>query len=251
MIVSGATGGLVEHAVPEGTSVRDLGEHRLKDLNLPMRLYDLVIEGLPADFLPPRTLDARPGNLPAQLTSFVGRERETDEARRLLGRTRLLTLTGAGGTGKTRLASRSRPSCSPGYRDGAFFADLALGDRPGPGRPAVAQALRVPEAPGRPVAGRAARPPPRPAAPAGARQLRAGPGRAAPRWRGAARRLPRGSRCWPPAGPRCAPGEQELVVPPLALPDPARPPDPEALGRSEAVRLFVERAQAVRPGLRR
>jgi hypothetical protein len=141
VIVSGATRGLVEHAVPEGTSVRDLGEHRLRDLNLPMRLYDLVIEGLPADFLPPRTLDARPGNLPAQLTSFVGRERETDEARRLLGRTRLLTLTGAGGTGKSRLALQVAAELLPGYRDGAFFADAA---EAAPGRRATAWAWRRP-----------------------------------------------------------------------------------------------------------
>jgi hypothetical protein len=75
VIVSDATRILVEREVPAGVSLRDLGVHRLRDLNLPMRLYDLVVEGLPADFPAPRTLDARPGNLPAQLTSFVGRER--------------------------------------------------------------------------------------------------------------------------------------------------------------------------------
>jgi predicted ATPase/class 3 adenylate cyclase len=246
VIVSGATRGLVEHAVPEGTSVRDLGEHRLKDLNLPMRLYDLVIEGLPADFLPPRTLDARPGNLPAQLTSFVGRERETAEARRLLGRTRLLTLTGAGGTGKSRLALQVAAELLPGYRDGAFFADLSSVTDTDLVPAVLARALRVPQAPGRPVL-EALRDHLRDrqlllvadnfeqVRQAGAvveELLAAAPGLRVL----ATSRVALSLR-----------GEQELVVPPLALPDPARPPDPEALGRSDAVRLFVERAQAVRP----
>src|SRR2546425_9289900 len=94
VILSDATRGLVEHSLPEGTSLRDLGEHRLKDIVHPERLYDLVIEGLPDEFPPPRTLDARPNNLPLQLTSFVGREDQIAEIRQLLGRTRLLTLTG-------------------------------------------------------------------------------------------------------------------------------------------------------------
>ena len=246
VVVSGATRGLVEHAVPEGTSVRDLGEHRLKDLNLPIRLFDLVIEGLPADFLPPRTLDARPGNLPAQLTSFVGRERETAEARRLLGRTRLLTLTGAGGTGKSRLALQVAAELLPGYRDGAFFADLSSVTDPDLVPAVLARALRVPEAPGRLVL-EALRDHLRDrrlllvadnfeqVTEAGAvveELLAAAPGLTVL----ATSRVALSLR-----------GEQELVVPPLALPDPARPPDPEALGRSDAVRLFVERAQAVRP----
>jgi class 3 adenylate cyclase len=125
VIVSDPTRVLVEHDLPDGVSLRDLGTHRLKDLNLPMRLHDLVVAGLPADFPAPRTLDARPGNLPAPLTSFVGREEETAEAVRLIGRARLLTLTGAGGTGKSRLALHVAERLRPGYRDGAFFADLS------------------------------------------------------------------------------------------------------------------------------
>jgi class 3 adenylate cyclase len=80
VILSGATSALVERDLPEGASLRDLGEHRLKDLAHPEDLHDLVIEGLPADFPPPRSLDARPNNLPVQLTSLVGREEEVAEA---------------------------------------------------------------------------------------------------------------------------------------------------------------------------
>src|SRR5712691_6962622 len=87
VIFSDATRGLVERALPEGTSLRDLGEHRLKDIDRPEHLHDLVVDGLPSDFPPPRTLDARPNNLPPQLTSFVGREEEIAEVRRLLGLT--------------------------------------------------------------------------------------------------------------------------------------------------------------------
>jgi class 3 adenylate cyclase len=74
VLISAATRGLVEQALPQGVSLRDLGGHRLKDIALPEHLHDLVIQGLRADFPPPRTLGARPKNLPAQLTSFVGRE---------------------------------------------------------------------------------------------------------------------------------------------------------------------------------
>lgn len=77
VLLSGATRGLVEHALPEGVSLRDLGEHRLKDIAHPEHLYQLIIEGLPAEFPPPRTVDARPNNLSLQLTSFVDARRRS------------------------------------------------------------------------------------------------------------------------------------------------------------------------------
>src|SRR5438876_8138670 len=97
---------LVEHHLPEGVSLRDLGEHRLKDLPQKSHLFQLVIAGLPADFPPLKTLDTHPYNLPVQPTPLIGREREVATVQQLLRRkdVRLLTLTGPGGIGKTRLA---------------------------------------------------------------------------------------------------------------------------------------------------
>ena len=249
VIVSDPTRALVEDQLPEGVALRDLGTHRLKDLNLPMRLHDLVVAGLAADFPVPRTMDARPGNLPAQLTSFVGREEETAEAVRLLGRARLLTLTGAGGSGKTRLALRVAGRLEPGCRDGAFFADLSSVTDPALVPSVLARAVGVPEAAGRPVLE------------ALCDHLRdrelllvvdnfeqvAEAGAVLERLLGAAPRLRMLVTSRVALALR---GEQELVVPPLELPDPQRLPDLDALGRSEAVRLFIERAQAVRPGFR-
>src|SRR3989454_9172037 len=148
VILSDATRGLVEHSLPDGASLRDLGEHRLKDIAHPEHLHDLVIEGLPADFPPPRTLDARPNNLPVQLTSFVGREEQIAEMKQLLGRTRLLTLTGAGGTGKSRLALQIAAETLTDYRDGCFFVDLAPITDPALVPAVMARALGVPETPG-------------------------------------------------------------------------------------------------------
>ena len=122
VLVSEATSALIGD-LPAGVAVRGLGEHRLKDLR-PERLSQLVIDGLQAEFPPIRSLDRRPNNLPTQLTSFVGREKELGEAARLLETTRLLTLTGPGGTGKTRLSLQLAADVSERFADGIWFVAL-------------------------------------------------------------------------------------------------------------------------------
>jgi predicted ATPase/class 3 adenylate cyclase len=151
VVVSDATRGLVQHALGAGASLRDLGVHRLRGIDEPERLHQLVVEGLPSDFPPPRTPDVRPSNLPPQLTSFVGREEEVAEVERLLGQTRLLTLTGPGGSGKSRLALRVAGELLTRFRDGSCFVDLSPVIDPTLVPAAMANALGVPEAAGRPI----------------------------------------------------------------------------------------------------
>jgi predicted ATPase/class 3 adenylate cyclase len=247
VIVSEATRGLVRHALPAGVSLRDLGVHRLRGLADTEHLHELVVEGLASDFPPPRTLDARPNNLPLQLTSFVGREKEIAEVERLLGQTRLLTLTGPGGSGKSRLALRVAAELLTRFQDGSCFVDLSPVTDPALVPAAVANALGVPEAAGRPII-------------EGVKEhlrhrellqvvdnfeqvAEAGPVieellTAAPRLRTIVT-----SRVV-----LSLPGEQEYPVPPLHVPDPARlPSDLSAISAVEAVRLFAERAMAANP----
>ena len=125
---------LVQNDLPRGASVRDLGEHRLKDLVSPEHLHDLEIEGVASDFPPPRTLDARPNNLPPQLTSFVGREHDLAALRADLAAHRLVTLLGPGGAGKTRLSQEGAESAAAALPDawphGVWLAELAPVDDP-------------------------------------------------------------------------------------------------------------------------
>ncbi len=123
VLVSETTRALIGASLPADVSIRDLGEHRLKDLR-PERLAQLVATGLPADFPPIRSLDRRPNNLPTQLTSFVGRDRELAAALLLLDASRLLTLTGPGGIGKTRLALQVAAAAADRYPDGVWFVPL-------------------------------------------------------------------------------------------------------------------------------
>ena len=107
-VVSEATRELVADALPEGVSLRDLGVHRLKDLSRPERVFQLCHPDLEDAFPPLRSLDAHRHNLPVQRTAFIGRAAELAEVSRLVGAERLVTLTGSGGCGKTRLGVARR-----------------------------------------------------------------------------------------------------------------------------------------------
>jgi predicted ATPase/class 3 adenylate cyclase len=249
IIVSDATRSLVERDLPDGASFRDLGLHRLKDIAQPEHLHDIMVEGLPSDFPPPRTLDARPNNLPAQLTSFVGREEEIAEVRELLGGTRLLTLTGPGGTGKTRLALQTAAETLTEYKDGAFFVDLSSLTDPALVPAAVAGALGVPEVAGQPILEMVKD------------HLRdrdlllildnfeqvVDAGMVIEDLLTAAQKVKIMVTSRIVLGLR---GEQEYRVPPLDPPDPERLPDLATFRQIEAVRLFIERAVAVSPRFR-
>ena len=124
IVVSDAIRALVIASRDSSISLHGLGSHRLKDLREPQPLSQIVADGLRMDFPPLRSLDARPNNLPTQLTSFVGRERELAEAGALLETNRLVTFTGPGGTGKTRLSLQVAADAAERYPDGLFYVPL-------------------------------------------------------------------------------------------------------------------------------
>jgi predicted ATPase/class 3 adenylate cyclase len=142
---------LVRDQLTPGVMLRDLGERRLRDLARPEHLFQLVLAGLPAEFPPLRSLEATPNNLPTLLNSFVGRERERDEVKRLLGTTRLLTLTGTGGTGKTRLSMQVADELLGNYTDGVWLVELASITDPERIIEVVAATLGLREEPGEPL----------------------------------------------------------------------------------------------------
>ena len=125
ILLSQATHGLIVDELPEALFLRNLGEHRLKDLARPQRLFQIVVPDLPSDFPALRSLGARQKNLPIELTSFIGRERELGEVRELLAKNRLVTITGTGGCGKTRLALRVAADLLDEFSDGVWLVELA------------------------------------------------------------------------------------------------------------------------------
>jgi len=126
-LLSTAAAVLVRDSLPSGASLRDLGRHRLKDLSRPEQIFQLECEGLEFDFPPLRSLDnpALANNLPAQSASFVGRDLEVAEVRRLVESARLVTLTGSGGSGKTRLCLQAAAELLDGSGDGVWLVELA------------------------------------------------------------------------------------------------------------------------------
>jgi predicted ATPase len=243
VLLSESTRSLVAEALPERADVRDLGEHRLKDFDEPQRIFQLVIDGLQSAFPPLRTLDV-PTNLPNPLTTFVGREHELEALGALISTSRLITLTGPGGSGKTRLATETARRLVGAYPDGVWFVDLAP--------------LLDPELV--------------PSAIASALALRAIPGLPAIDWVGAYLRerrallvldnfeqvasgagvvgdlLSRSPGLTVVVTSRVhleLAGEHLFPVPPLALPDPGA--DVATLSKTEAAALFLDRARAFLP----
>ena len=246
VLLSDATRVVIGDDLPEGVRVRTLGTFRLKDLPLPERIHQLEIQGLPSAFPPVRALDVRRAHLPPEATTFIGRHAELEAVARFLADHRLVTLTGTGGTGKTRLALRTAAALAERFADGAFFVMVAAITDGKLLPAAVASALDLPGVPGR--------------APAdlvrewlaerelllvldnleqieGAAGVVEGLLGSSPGLRVlATSRSPLG-----------IPGEQEFPVPPFAVP--GRGAELETLRSSDAVQLFLDRAGLVRPEL--
>src|SRR5437867_1117387 len=247
VVVSETTRALVDEHLSDGLSLRDLGTHRLKDLARPERLYQLLIPGARDQFPALRTLDSTPNNPPTQLTSFIGRDQDVAEAKRLLRGTRLLTLTGPGGIGKTRLSLQLAADVVQEFPGGVYFVPLSAVTDAGLIPSVLAHTLGVP------VAG--TRTPQEVALeylsdktvllvldnfeqllPDGATVV--------------SDLLHGASGLKAVVSSRAVLhvyGEQELAVQPLRLPDMRALPSLAALSQYEAVKLFIERAVAVRP----
>jgi len=248
-LLSLATQELVRDGLPDGTTLEDLGEWRLKDLFRPERIFQLAAPDLPQEFPPLRTLESRRNNLPLQPTPLVGREREVGEVCERLRQeeVRLLTLTGPGGTGKTRLSLQAGADLLEDFEGGVFFVELAAVTDPNLFHGEVAGALGLRESGDAPLPDLLKEYLSRRelllildnfeqllgAAPF-ARELLS----AAPRVKVlVTSRIPLGVY-----------GEHEYAVPPLSVPDPKRLPPVETLSQYEAVRLFIERAAAAKAG---
>ncbi len=151
IICSAVAAVLAGDGLPASIELVDLGSHRLRDIDRPEQIYQVVVDDLPRTFPPLRSLSTRRSNLPVQLTSFVGREKELAEVAALIERHRLVTLIGTGGTGKTRLMLEAAGRLLDRHADGVWLAELApLGD-PSQIPSEVARALGAPEVPGVPA----------------------------------------------------------------------------------------------------
>ncbi len=247
VLLSQTTRDLVEHDLPGGVSLQDLGAHHLKDLQHPSHLFQLVIVGLPADFPPPKTLDSHPNNLPIQPTSLIGREKEVATVQHLLRRedVRLLTLTGPGGTGKTRLGLQIVAELADQYPDGVFFVNLAPVSDPDRVASAILQTLGISDLSGQPPLTLLT------AALKDKQMLLLLDNfeqvvSAASQVADLLAACPKLKIVVTSRMVLHVRAEHEFAVPPLALPDPTHLPDLVALSQYDAVTLFIQRAQAVK-----
>jgi predicted ATPase/class 3 adenylate cyclase len=247
VLLSHAVAALVSDRLPDGVSLRDLGSVRLRDLVNPERVYQVVHPQLRQDFPSLRSLEATPNNLPQQVTSFVGRERELADIRNQLQNTRLSTLFGAGGLGKTRLSLQIAAEVLDDYPDGVWFVDLAPMTDQRLVPQAVASVLGVKEEAGHPVLEAVVKYVSdrklllildncehllHACAELATQLLRSGPHL----------KILASSR-----QPLHVAGETTYHVPSLSVPEPQRTVTMQALEQYEAVRLFVDRARAVQP----
>jgi predicted ATPase/class 3 adenylate cyclase len=247
VLLSDATRSLVAPSLPGEVRLRDLGAHRLKDLVNPEHLFQLEVPGLAADFPALRSLDARPNNLPAQLTSFIGRHDQITAVGELLERSRLVTLTGPGGTGKTRLAVEVAAGRLGRYGDGAFFVELAPITDPALVPTAIAAALNLREAAGQALLDTL-------------KEYLGGKEMllvfdnfeqvtdAASIVTDLLAAAPRLGALVTSRATLHVHGEQEYPVPPMRIPDADQLSTTTGISDYEGVALFIERAIAVRPG---
>ncbi|HVL25129.1 MAG TPA: tetratricopeptide repeat protein [Thermomicrobiales bacterium] len=248
VLLSEAVRKMVEPRLPAGIALRDLGRHRLRDLLEPEQVAQLLADGLPDTFPPLKSLERHPTNLPIQPTPLVGRDTEQGAVRALIERedVRLVTLTGVGGTGKTRLALQAAAELLETFEDGAFFVDLAPLEQPALVLPTMATALGVRESAWHSL---------RDALfdhLANKRLLLVLDNfehlmLAAPTVSDLLSNCKRLKVLVTSRAPLRLRGEYEYAVPPLAVPDPRRMPSLDALAAIDAVKLFVQRAVAIRP----
>jgi predicted ATPase/DNA-binding CsgD family transcriptional regulator len=238
---------LVVELLPDGVALVDLGTHRLRDLGRPEHVFALSHPGLPVKVEPLRSLDALPNNLPDRLTSFIGRERELEQVACALSSSRLLTLTGAGGCGKTRLAAQAAADALDAFGDGVWWVDLAPLADPGAIGPTVDEAVGV-----RPLPGQS---------PLEAAVMHLADARALIVLDNCEHLLEETARiaevllhgCHDlvvlatSRAPLGVEGETTWRVPSLSLPAELRVEPVDAIAQSDAVRLFIDRALKVRP----